>query len=91
MRNGLRLVENRILESEPEPSLRYLDCAVMENLHEYRQRSDAAPFDSVRGAFWEGRPLYPTAGFRERNHIQLCIRNPACIKGYFRPLLANAA
>ncbi|SEK41780.1 hypothetical protein SAMN05421740_101809 [Parapedobacter koreensis] len=43
-------------------------------------------FDSVRGVFWEGNPLYPTAGFREKDHIQICIRNIDCIKGYFLPL-----
>jgi hypothetical protein len=40
-------------------------------------------FDSVGGVFVEGKELYPSAGFREKNHIQLCIRNPNCIKGYF--------
>ena len=40
-------------------------------------------------AFIEGEPVYQDAGFREKNHIQLCVRNPACIKGYFRPLDDN--
>jgi hypothetical protein len=40
----------------------------------------------VRAAFIEGEPLYPNAGFNDRNHIQLCVVNPRCIKGYFRPL-----
>jgi hypothetical protein len=42
-------------------------------------------FDSVRGVFWEGKELYPGAGFMERNHIQICLRNPNCIKGFFIP------
>lgn len=42
--------------------------------------------DSVRGMFAEGEELYPTAGFRSRNHIQLCIVNPNCILGYFAPI-----
>lgn len=42
-------------------------------------------FDSVRGVFFEGTELYPGAGFREKDHIQICIRNPNCIKGYFLP------
>jgi len=41
--------------------------------------------DSVRGMFPEGDCLYPNAGFREKNHIQLCIVNPNCIIGYFEP------
>lgn len=36
--------------------------------------------------FTEGKPLYPGAGFHEKSHIQICVRNPNCIKGYFRIL-----
>lgn len=45
--------------------------------------------DSVRGMFPEGDDLYPNAGFRDRNHIQICIRNPNCIIGYFDPRETN--
>lgn len=41
--------------------------------------------DSVRGMFPEGEELYPNAGFRNKNHIQLCVVNPNCIIGYFDP------
>lgn len=41
--------------------------------------------DSMRGMFPEGKELYKDAGFREKNHIQLCIVNPNCIMGYFEP------
>ena len=69
--------------------LRNLDCAVINFLHQYRadnSKNGVQEFDSVRAPFWEGNPLYPGAGFREKNHIQICIRNPKCIKGYFDPL-----
>lgn len=46
--------------------------------------------DSVRGMFPEGVELYPGAGFRSKNHIQLCILNPNCILGYFEPQKHNA-
>lgn len=46
--------------------------------------------DSVRGMFPEGNPLYPSAGFRQENHIQLCIVNPNCILGYFHPRATNS-
>ena len=42
-------------------------------------------YHSVRGAFIEGPQLYPDSNFHEKNHIQICVRNPNCIKGYFRP------
>jgi len=41
--------------------------------------------DSVHGIFNEGEELYPNAGFREKDHIQICVRNPNCIKGFFLP------
>jgi hypothetical protein len=59
--------------------------AVIENLHPERDERGQKPFDSVRGVFVEGNELYPGAGFNDKNHIQICIRNPNCIKGYFLP------
>ena len=47
------------------------------------------PYDSVRGVFWEGHEIYPNAGFSEKNHIQICVCNPNCIKGYFLPRKLN--
>lgn len=81
---GEKLPANRRGKSNSDDLLlRQLDCAVIENLHD--MLSGQRTFDSVRGVFWEGDELYPNAGFREKNHIQLCIRNPNCIKGYFWP------
>jgi hypothetical protein len=64
---------------------RYLDCAVIQAVHEYNKETGQKPYDSVRGVFFEGRDLYPGAGFKEKNHIQICVINPNCIKGYFKP------
>lgn len=76
----------------PDKAGRRLDCAVMNYLHEYRaeraareEREDDA-YDSIRAPFLEGDPVYAGAGFRSENHIQLCVRSTACIKGYFRPI-----
>lgn len=77
---------------------RYLDCAVIEMTHTMRDSvgkgplsvasgiGSLPPYETVRGAFWEGKPLYPNAGFRRKNHVQLCVREVSCIKGYFRVL-----
>jgi len=65
--------------------LRFLDCAVLEALHEFNETMEIRQYDSVKAAFWEGEELYPTAGFREKNHIQICIRDSKCILGYFLP------
>ncbi|MBD5184047.1 MAG: hypothetical protein HDS97_04050 [Bacteroidales bacterium] len=68
-----------------ELMLRFLDCYVIEALHKYNVDNGYEEFDSVRAPFWEGEEIYPTAGFFNKNHIQLCIRNPKCILGYFLP------
>lgn len=65
---------------------RELDCAVIETLHQSLKETEQKTFDSVRGVFWEGKRLYPKAGFKQKDHIQICIRNIDCIKGYFLPL-----
>ena len=65
---------------------RKLDCAVLRFLHRSREEEGEAPFDTVRAAFIEGGPLYANAGFAAKSHIQVCVRNHACIKGYFRTL-----
>lgn len=64
---------------------RYLDCAVMEHLHALTGSVGRPSFDSVRAFFTEGEPAYENAGFRILDHVQICIRNPRCIIGYFRP------
>jgi hypothetical protein len=70
----------------PDKAGRRLDCAVMNALHLYREDRKEPAYDSVRGPFLEGEEIYPGAGFRSENHIQLCVRTSDCIKGYFRPL-----
>lgn len=83
---GLPMVSNRMGKDRV---LRDLDCAVIETLHQMREDQQLAPYDSIRSAFPEDEPLYAEAGFRAKNHIQLCILNETnCIKGYFRPLSA---
>ncbi|HVU94580.1 MAG TPA: hypothetical protein VHE34_05115 [Puia sp.] len=57
---------------------------MIEYVH-FRSRRKRTPFDSVSGVFIEGKPLYPTAGFYDKSHIQICVCNPNCIKGFFIP------
>ena len=75
--------------SENDLLLRNLDCAVINTLHTMLEKENEMHYDSVRAPFWEGKELYPNAGFREKNHIQICIRNAKCIKGYFDPILED--
>lgn len=65
---------------------RNLDCAVLRTLHQNRKEEGKPPFQTVRAAFIEGERLYENAGFSTKNHIQICVCDPRCIKGYFWPL-----
>lgn len=49
------------------------------------RKNNIAPYDTVRGLFVEGDPIYPNAGFTEKTHVQISVINPNCIKGYFLP------
>lgn len=78
-RDGTQLPRNH-----PDLLRRYLDCLVIQTVHTIRQDDKQPPLDSVKGIFTEGKPLYKGSGFYEKTHIQICVRNPECIKGVFR-------
>ena len=70
--------------NHPERLMHNLDCAVINTLHGLRKKKALAEFDSVKGIFIEGDPIYPGSEFHAKNHIQVAVRNPECIKGVFR-------
>jgi hypothetical protein len=72
---------------DPDRPLRYLDCAVIRHLHRINDTNPATRFDTARGMFPEGDDLYPGAGFKAKNHIQIAVRTMDCIKGFFLPPL----
>ena len=76
-------------EKDRDITLRYLDCAVIEYTHQFFKFNNERPFDSVRAAFLEGAPIYEGAGFYDKTHIQICIINPNCIKGFFLPRIRD--
>ncbi|MEO3690433.1 hypothetical protein [Roseateles paludis] len=84
MPDGSDVPENK--GSTPDRLGRYRDRAVIEFMHELRKQSGLPDYDTVRAAFPEGGELYPQAGFTARSHIQIAVRNPRCIKGYFKPI-----
>ena len=95
---GLPVPENEDAKGDPNKDrlLRYLDRAVFVHLHEGIAQAAKAkkvsagalkPFDTVRGMFTEGGPLYDGCGFHERTHVQIAVRNIRdCIMGLFKPL-----
>jgi hypothetical protein len=71
-------------KADEDLTKRYLDCAVINFLHQMRAYRKRPAYDTVRGAFIEGRELYPGAMIREKTHIQIAVVNPECIHGVFR-------
>ena len=95
---GVQLPKNKDLPQDKykDKLLRELDCLVIEFMHQLFLKNRQAEietkgssgyklFDSTRGAFTEGGPAFEGAGIFEKSHIQICIRNPNCIKGFFLP------
>ena len=64
---------------------RFLDRAVIE-AYLIRAQEMGTVYDTVRGAFVEGEPIYPGSGLYMETHIQIAVRNPQSIIGVFRPL-----
>jgi hypothetical protein len=90
LKSGFPLPTNKPIEEGGDLLLRNLDRAVLEMLHKYFEEKDSeCAFDTSRAMFVEGEKLYPNAGFNEKNHIQICVRNPNCIKGYFHVRAPN--
>jgi len=81
---GKKLPSNKAKDKSGAYLVRTLDCAVLQYLHELRAGAELPAYDSVIGALWEGNDLYDGAGITDKNHVQICIRNTDCIRGYFR-------
>ncbi len=50
-----------------------------------RDKRRTSYFQTVRGAFVEGDPVYEGARIHAKTHVQIAVRDPSCILGYFRP------
>lgn len=91
---GEALPENKNVKDDKHKDrlIRELDCAVIEYLHqkikeeiEQDQSCSLKDFDTARGVFTEGGPAFPGSGIHKKSHIQICVRNMDCIKGFFLP------
>jgi hypothetical protein len=52
---------------------------MLKKLHEHTEH------DSVRCGFVEGPPAFDGSGIHHQSHVQLAVRNTACVVGVFRP------
>jgi len=66
-------------------AIRKLDCSVIKCVHQSTEDKGLPSYDTVRSAFNEGSQIYPDSNFYDRLHIEICVRSPELIKGYFLP------
>lgn len=78
-------VIQRFMEYSEEEIITRLGLNINSKDFKLKVQRDSEYFDSVRGLFPEGKEVYPASGFRVKDHIQICIRNPNCILAYFEP------
>lgn len=59
-------------------------------MHQLRADNNLQAFNTVYGVFEEGDSLFEGSALKEKTHVQLAVRSPNSILGYFRPQqLAN--
>lgn len=82
------LIDDLTVAGAPRPknvkAKRYLDCAVINRLHDIVKKAGEPPYETVRALFPQGRKIYRTSGFWQQTHIQIAVINPGNIKGTFR-------
>ena len=64
---------------------RHRDCFVLNSTLPVIGREQGRPFQTVRGVFQEGETAFTGAGIKIKSHIQIAVRDPRAIIGYFRP------
>ncbi|MCF0258775.1 MAG: hypothetical protein HUJ54_02835 [Erysipelotrichaceae bacterium] len=88
--SGFELPKNKKSKNGYDCFDRQLDCHVINFLHKFMKDAGFDTFDSVRGPFFEGGPLFEGSELSKKTHIQVAVLNPNCIKGYFIPRELNS-
>jgi len=65
--------------------LRYRDCAVLNWCLKLIEDEQKLRYDSVRCCFSEGGPAFEGSRIQLKSHIQIAVRNPEIILGFFKP------
>jgi hypothetical protein len=74
-------------DTDTDVIYRALDNAVFTWLHKARESQEPPlpSFQAVRAAFHQGAKVAPTSGFHANTHIQISLRDNACVIGWFLP------
>jgi len=66
--------------------VRQMGVAMPENRDAVGSRhGEEVRYQTVRGVFLEGRPAFPGSKIALKSHIQIAVRDPACIVQIFQP------
>jgi hypothetical protein len=84
---GVAMPENRDAAGtrRGDVVLRYRDCAVVDYTLGSLAEAEGVKYQTVRGVFVEGKPAFPGSKIALKSHIQIAVRDPACIVGFFGP------
>ncbi len=83
---GIPIPENKARHGGDEDLImRYLDNAVINYCIEAIKLEEETEYDTVRCVYAEGKPAFAGSKIMEKSHIQIAVRNPKCILGFFRP------
>ena len=67
------------LPRNTERGAHYLDRLVIDAHCRVTEEETTIPFQTVRGSFAEGEPLYPGSKIFQKAHTQIAVRDTACI------------
>jgi hypothetical protein len=84
---GLRMPHNRDARGSRrgDKVLRFRDCAVIDYTLGDLAETEHVKYQTVRGVFLEGKPAFPGSKIALKSHIQIAVKDPACIVKLFRP------
>jgi hypothetical protein len=83
----LEAVYTRIMQSLPEErrlrntsaGAHYLDRYIIDAYCRFANEETTTPFQTVRGSFPEGEPIYPGSKLLKKTHTQIAVRDLSCI------------
>jgi hypothetical protein len=88
---SIPIPENKSRDGEEDLIMRYLDNAVINYCIEAIKEQERTEYETVRCVYTEGKPAFPGSKIMQKSHIQIAVRNPKRILGYFRPNVDFAA
>jgi hypothetical protein len=85
-KSGLPIPENKpSFKNDPDHTKRYLDGAFLNWVMQVREQTENVRYHTVRCIFSEGEPAFQGSLIMLRSHIQVAVRDPQAILGFFRP------